>query len=86
MRNEKQVEASTTKNRGLVYQQIAAVFDQLPERFKATELYELAKMPSTHSMQRRMLIASVLVHDFKCMQMNSPGGRGRHWKKPGAVT
>ena len=86
MRYEKQVEASTTKNRGQVYQQIAAVFEQLPERFKATELYELAKLPSTHSMQRRMLIASVLAHDFKCVQIMSPGGRGRHWKKLGVMS
>ena len=80
----KQVEATLTSNRGKVYRQIAAVFDSLPDRFTATELYKAAKLESTHVMQRRMLIASVLVDAFKCICIKSDGGRGRHWKKPGA--
>ena len=80
--SNKQVEATLTTNRGKVYQQIAAVFDSLPDRFTATELYKAAKLESTHAMQRRTLIASVLVDAFKCISIKSAGGRGRHWKKP----
>lgn len=80
----KQVEATVTSNRGTVYRQIAAVFDSLPDRFTATELYKAAKLESTHAMQRRILIASVLAESFKCVCVLSAGGRGRHWKKPGA--
>ena len=61
------------------------VFDALPDRFTATELYKAAKLESTHAMQRRTLIASVLVDAFKCISIKSDGGRGRHWKKPGAT-
>ena len=49
----KQVEATVISNRGKVYRQIAAVFDSLPDRFTATELYKAAKLESTHAMQRR---------------------------------
>ena len=80
----KQVEATLTSNRGKVYRQIAAVFDSLPDRFTATELYKAAKLESTRTGQRRMLIASVLVDAFKCISIKSDGHRGRHWKKPGA--
>ena len=82
----KQVEATLTSNRGKVYRQIAAVFDSLPDRFTATELYKAAKLESTHAMQRRALIASVLLESFKCVSVSvrSDGGRGRYWKKPGA--
>ena len=45
----KQVEATLTSNRGKVYRQIAAVFDSLPDRFTATELYNAAKLESTHA-------------------------------------
>ena len=78
----KQVESTVTTNRGKVYRQIAAVFDTLPDRFTATELYRAAGLASTNAMQRRMLIASVLAYDFKCISIKSDGGRGRHWKKP----
>ena len=78
----KQVESTVTTNRGKVYRQIAAVFDTLPDRFTATELYRAAGLASTNAMQRRMLIASVLADDFKCISIKSDGGRGRHWKKP----
>ena len=78
----KQVEATLATNRGKVYRQIAEVFDALPERFTATELYKTAGLASTNAMQRRMLIASVLADDFKCISIKSAGGRGRHWKKP----
>ena len=79
----KQIEATRTSNRGKVYRQIAAVFDSLPDRFTATELYNAAKLESTRTGQRRMLIASVLSEAFKCVSVRSDGGRGRHWKKPG---
>lgn len=82
--SNKQIEATLTSNRGRVYQQIAAVFDSLPDRFTATELYKAAGLAATNVMQRRMLIASVLAYDFKCISINSGAGRGRHWKKPGA--
>lgn len=78
----KQVEATLATNRGKVYRQIAEVFDTLPDRFTATELYRAARLASTNAMQRRMLIASVLADDFKCISIKSDGGRGRHWKKP----
>ena len=81
----KQVEATLATNRGKVYRQIAEVFDALPERFTATELYRAARLASTNAMQRRMLIASVLADDFKCISIKSDGGRGRHWKKPEAT-
>ena len=81
--SNKQIEATLTSNRGKVYRQIAAVFDSLPDRFTATELYKAAKLESSHAVQRRMLIASVLSEDFKCVCVRSAGGRGRHWKKPG---
>ena len=81
----KQIEATLTSNRGKVYRQIAAVFDSLPDRFTATELYKAAKLESTHAMQRRALIASVLSEAFKCVCVRSAGGRGRYWKKPGAT-
>ncbi|MFV0601853.1 MAG: hypothetical protein ACK5NE_08555 [Brachymonas sp.] len=80
----KQVESTVTTNRGKVYRQIAQVFDALPERFTATELYKTAGLASTNAMQRRMLIASVLADDFKCISIKSAGGRVRHWKKQGA--
>lgn len=80
----KQIEATRTSNRGKVYRQIAAVFDSLPYRFTATELYKAAKLEATRSMQRRALIASVLADTFKCVSVRSDGVRGRHWKKPGA--
>lgn len=80
----KQVEATVTSNRGKVYRQIAAVFDSLPDRFTATELYKAAKLESTRTGQRRMLIASVLADTFKCVSVRSDGVRGRYWKKPGA--
>ena len=80
----KQVEATVTSHRGKVYRQIAAVFDSLPDRFTATELYKAAKLESTRAMLRRILIASVLSERFKCVCIKSYGGRGRHWKKPGA--
>ena len=83
--SNKQIEATLTSNRGKVYRQIAEVFDALPDRFTATELYKAAKLESTHAMQRRTLIASVLADDFKCISIKSDGGRGRHWKKPGAT-
>ena len=76
----KQVEATLTSNRGKVYRQIAAVFDSLPDRFTATELYKAAKLESTHAMQRRTLIASVLSESFKCISVISDGGRGWYWK------
>ena len=81
----KQVEATLVSNRGNVYRQIAAVFDGTPDRFTATELYKAAGLVSAHAPQRRMLIASVLADDFKCSSITSDGGRGRHWKKPGAT-
>ena len=81
--SNKQIEATLTSNRSKVYRQIAAVFDSLPDRFTATELYRAARLASTNAMQRRMLIASVLADDFKCISIKSDGGRGRHWKKPG---
>ena len=81
----KQIEATLTSNRGKVYRQIAEVFDSLPDRFTATELYKAAKLESTHTMQRRALIASVMVDAFKCVSVRSDDGRGRHWKKPGAT-
>ena len=80
----KQIESTLTSNRGKVYRQIAAVFDSLPDRFTATELYKAAKLESTRTMQRRMLIASVLAESFKSVCVLSAGGRGRYWKKPGA--
>lgn len=83
----KQIEATLTSNRGKVYRQIAAVFDSLPDRFTATELYNAAKLESTHAMQRRALIAAVLADTFKCVSVRSDcdGGRDRYWKKPGAT-
>ena len=81
----KQIEATLTSTRGKVYRQIAAVFDSLPERFTATELYNAAKLDSTHTMQRRALIASVLSETFKCVSVRSYDGIGRQWKKPGAT-
>ena len=73
----KQIEATLTSNRGKVYRQIAAVFDSLPDRFTATELYKAAKMESTHAMQRSMLIASVLSEDFKCVCVRRSANRER---------
>ena len=83
--SNKQIEATLTSNRGKVYRQIAEVFDALPDRFTATELYKTAGLASTNAMQRRTLIASVLVDAFKCISIKSDGGRGRHWKKPVAT-
>ena len=83
--SNKQIEATLTSNRGKVYRQIAEVFDALPDRFTATELYNAAKLESTHTMQRRALIASVLSETFKCVSVRSDDGRGRYWKKPRAT-
>lgn len=80
MRHEKQVEASTTVNRARIYNMILSVFDDLPERFKAQKLYDLAAIPNTHAIQRRMLVASVLANDFKCIQVGI--SKDRCWKKP----
>ena len=76
--SNKQIEATLTSNRGKVYRQIAAVFDSLPDRFTATELYKTAGLAATNDMRRRMLIASVLVDAFKCISINSGAGRGRY--------
>lgn len=84
MRSDKQVEASAATRRGNVYRKIAAVFDMLPERFKPSELYKLADLPSTKSPQQRIFIASILERDFKCVIVAASGKNGRYWKKPGS--
>ena len=54
-----QVEEATRGLRGHVIAKIAAVFDGLPARFTATELYVAAGI-SAKNPHRRLLIASVL--------------------------
>ena len=82
MRHEKQVEASSTVNRARIYNMILSVWNDLPDRFKAQQLYDLAAIPNAHAPQRRMLVASVLAADFKCIQVCNSGNNNRYWKKP----
>lgn len=70
-----QVEEATRSLRGHVIAKIATVFDGLPSRFTATELYVAAGI-SANNPHRRMLIASVLRSAFKCEQVKG------FWKKP----
>lgn len=81
MRSDRQVEASTTTRRADIYRRIRKVFDQLPARFKATELYDLAGILNHTNPGHRMMIASVLEYDFKCIQIRTPSGKSS-WKKP----
>ena len=74
----KQTEATLTSNRGKVYRQIAAVFDSLPDRFTATELYKAARLESTHAMQRRMLIASACEAMAGVVDIGKAGSRRTH--------
>lgn len=76
-----QVENSTTSRRAVLYQKIATVIDQMPDRFQATELYERAGIKRHNHPGHRMMIASILQQDFKLLQITQPGGK-RHWKKP----
>jgi hypothetical protein len=73
---DKQKEATQVSNRNRVYQKIKAVFDLLPERFKAGELEKLCGFKA--SPLHRMLVSSVLQHDFKCLQVGASNGC---WKK-----
>jgi hypothetical protein len=82
MRYEKQVESSTTVNRARIYNMILSIWDDLPDRFKAQQLYDLAAIPKSHVPQRRILVASVLANDFKCIQVCNSGNNNRYWKKP----
>lgn len=77
----KQIEASTTARRADIYRKIAAVIDQMPQRFKATELYQAAGISDKSSPGHRAMIASVLAQDFKCESITQPGNK-RYWRKP----
>lgn len=70
-----QKEEASRSLRGRLIAKIAPVFDALPEKFSAGELYSAAGI-STNNPQRRMLIASVLRSAFRCESVNG------YWKKP----
>lgn len=81
MVNPKQIEASMAARRASLRSKIAAVIDQMPQRFKATELYHAAGIPDSKSPGHRAMIASVLAQDFKCDAITQPGNK-RYWRKP----
>ena len=83
MRSDIQVEASTSARRAAIYRKVASVIDQMPDRFKATDLYKAAGIQDNGSPGYRMMIASVLAQDFKCESIQRPGG-SRYWRKPDA--
>ena len=78
--SEKQVEAATVALRANILHKIREVFYLLPDRFKATELYQAAKLNPV-PLQRKM-IAAVLMESFKCERVGRDSNM--YWKKPGA--
>ncbi len=81
MRSDKQVEASVAARRASLYEKIASVFDSMPHRFKPTDLYKAAGITHHNHPGQRMMIASVLMHDFRCEKV---GERNKElWRKPG---
>lgn len=82
MKSDKQVEASASSRRAIVYRQISAVFDQMPDRFEATQLYMAAGIKKHRNPVMRALVASVLNQDFKCERSFSEHGSSRYWRKP----
>ena len=73
-----QKEACSSSVLGKLYARISAVYDQLPQRFKANELEKLAGLSC--SPYQRSGVATILARDFKCMQVGQ--GPGKVWKKP----
>lgn len=82
MRSERQVEASTAARRAAIYKKIAAVIESMPDRFRALDLYKAAGITRHNHPGQRMMIASVLRHDFGCEQVGDIGRQ--HWRKGGA--
>ena len=74
----KQKEATAAKCLSTRYEAIAAVFDQLPERFKLLSLFELAGIKD-HP-RTRAAVGLILNRDFKCINVGK--GYERVWKKP----
>ena len=82
-RRSSRIEASLSARRAAIYTKIAAVIDQMPDRFKAAELYEVAGIANTNNPGLRTMIAAVLGQDFKCESILQAGG-SRYWRKPNA--
>lgn len=80
MRSERQVANSTTARRAGIYKQIAAVWDQVPETFRAVDLYEMAGIDKHNHPGHRMMIASVLTESFRARQIKRPNGSS-WWRK-----
>ena len=76
--SSKQKEAVTCKILSSNYTKIAAVFAELPERFKLTELLRIAGISDGPAI--RSAIGVVLSRDFHCI--NVANGANRFWKKP----
>jgi hypothetical protein len=76
--SSKQIESSSVSNRARVFKSISVFFDSLPDHFKAGDLEKLAGFKP--SPLHRMLVASVLTHDFKCRQVGAVGRTC--WAKP----
>jgi hypothetical protein len=79
IRTERHMEAMRVGQRGALYRQIAAVFDDLPDRFNAAELYARAAIKSHRDPHVRMTVASILNQDFHCDQIVK--WSGRTWRK-----
>lgn len=75
-----QVENSTTARRADLYRRIAAVWDEMPDTFQATELYDKINLTRHNHPGQRMVIASILTNDMKARQVIKPGGK-RFWRK-----
>lgn len=73
-----QKEACTVASLGSRYSAIAAVFDQLPDRFRLLDLFTLAGIKD--GPRSRAAAACILYRDFKCVNVGQ--GCGRVWKKP----
>jgi hypothetical protein len=76
--SELQKEACTSSVLGKLYTRIAAVYEQLPQRFTAKEIGQLAGL--SRSPYQRSGVAAILIRDFKCTQVGQ--GANKVWKKP----
>ena len=75
---DKRRTASIDVRRANIYKRIAAVFDQLGDEFKPSELYELTGIKNAFG--PRVIVASVLTQSFGCTIVEDYTPR-RRWRK-----
>jgi hypothetical protein len=75
----KQGEASVSARRASMYRKVLAIFDQVPDKFQARQVCELAGIKKIQT--EYQVLAKILEQDFKCIQAGYTS-HDRHWKKP----